>query len=203
MDETQTLVSLIDGVRQHDSARWRQFDAIYRPMLMEFLRRRGLREFDANDMVHDIYVKILGKIHRYDRQKCRFRSWLFTVARNTLIDRARREASHKRALEGWVVNVLREADTDSVKLEEEWTIVHQERILKHALKAVCARVSSRVWACFVQRVFHNVPAAQVATDLGLEPNAVYVNSCRVMKLVRKVCNDFEEDVSHAFEPDLS
>ncbi len=93
--------------------------------------------------------------------------------------------------------------SDSVRMEEEWINLHRERILKHALKIVRSRVSPRVWACFVQRVFQNHPAAEVARDLDLAANAVYVNSCRVMKLVRTVCEEFEEDVSHAFETDLS
>ena len=42
-------------------------------------------------------MKLLGKIHTYDRAKCRFRSWLFSVAHHTLIDLARRRASYKKA----------------------------------------------------------------------------------------------------------
>ncbi len=203
MSSSETLVSLIVGVCQQDPERWRQFDGIYRPMLLAYLRKQGLKEFDANDVVQDIFVKLLGRIHTYKREKCSFRSWLYSVAHNALIDHARRLASRKRALDGWVLNVLRATPSDSVRMEEEWAAMHRERILKHALKVVRARVSSRVWACFVQRVFHNHPAAEIARDLNLEPNAVYVNACRVMKLVRTFCEDFDEDMSHAFESDLS
>ncbi len=203
MSSSETLVSLIVGVCQQDPERWRQFDAIYRPMLMEYLRRQRLPEFDADDVIEEIYVKLLGKIHTYDRARCSFRIWLFRVARNALIDHARRLASRKKALDGWVFNVLRATPSDSVRMEEEWTRLHRERILKHALKTVRARVSSRVWACFAQRVFQNHPAADIGRDLNLKPNAVYVNACRVMKLVRTFCEDFDEDMSHAFESDLS
>jgi hypothetical protein len=55
----------------------------------------------------------------------------------------------------------------------------------------------------MRRVFHDHPAADIASDLNMEPNAVYVNACRVMKLVRKYCLDFDEDMSHAFESDVS
>ena len=94
---------------------------IYRPMLLAYLRKQGLKEFEANDVVQDIFVKLLGKIHTYDRAKCRFRTWLFSVAHNALIDHARRLASHKKALDGWAVNVLRATPSDSVRMEEEWT----------------------------------------------------------------------------------
>jgi RNA polymerase sigma factor (sigma-70 family) len=190
MSSSETLVSLIVGVCQQDPERWRQFDGIYRPMLLAHLRKQGLKEFDANDVVQDIFVKLLGKIDTYNREKCSSRSWLYSVAHKALIDHACRLASRKKALDGWVLNVLRAAPSDSVRMEEEWTAMHRERILKHALKVVRARVSSRVWACFVQRVFQNHPAAEIARDLNLEPNAVYVNACRVMKLVRTFLRRF-------------
>jgi RNA polymerase sigma-70 factor (ECF subfamily) len=199
---TETLVSLIDGVCRHDPKRWDQFDAIYRPIMMEFLRKRGLSAFDADEVVQNVYLKLLAKIQSYDRAKSSFRSWLFTVVKNTLIDAARRRASHERALKGWVFHVLQTTESESVELEETWTRLHRERVLKDALRTVRTRVSSRVWACFVQRVFHELPAAAVASDLGMEPNAVYVNACRVMKHVRQYCLEFEEDMSQAFAADV-
>jgi len=203
MSSSETLVSLIVGVCQQDPERWRQFDAIYRPMLQGYLRKLGLKECDVNDVVQDVFVKLLGKIQTYDRAKCGFRIWLFRVAHNALVDAARRRASRKKATDGWVLNVLKATPSDSVRMEEDWIVMHRERILKHALKIVRARVSPRVWACFAQRVYHNKPAAEIARDLNLESNAVYVNACRVMKLVRSVCEEFDEDMSHAFESDLS
>ena len=97
MSNSETLVSLIVGVCQQDPERWRQFDGIYRPMLMAYMRKQGLKELDANDVVQDIFVKLLGEIHTYKREKCSFRSWLFSVAHNALIDHARRLASRKKA----------------------------------------------------------------------------------------------------------
>ena len=86
---------------------WGEFDAIYRPMLFAFLLKQGLREDEADDVVQDIFEKLLGKIHTYEREKSKFRTWLFSVAHHTLIDRARRRASYRKAVDGWVANILR------------------------------------------------------------------------------------------------
>ena len=101
MSSTDTRVSVIVGVCRQDPDRWREFDTIYRPILFAYLRKQGLEESEASDVVQDTFVKLIGKIQTYDRAKCKFRSWLFSVAHNTLIDHARRRASHKKALEGW------------------------------------------------------------------------------------------------------
>jgi RNA polymerase sigma-70 factor (ECF subfamily) len=197
-----TRVSVIVGVRQQDPERWREFDAIYRPMLLAYLQRRYLNEFEANDVVQDIFVKLLGKIHTYDRRKCRFRTWLFRVTHNTLVDHARRKASYKKAIAGWAARVLQAARSDSIVMEQEFGWLHREKILAHAVEVVRARVSSKSWACFQQRVLKDRPAAEIAVELKIERNAVYVYASRVMNRVCDVCEEFDEDISHAFESDV-
>jgi RNA polymerase sigma-70 factor (ECF subfamily) len=205
MSSKDTRVSVIVGVVEKDPACWREFDAIYRPILRAYLRKRGLEDSEAGDLVQDIFVKLLEKIHTYNRAEGKFRNWLFSVAHNTVIDHARRRARYTKALDGWVVQMLGATTSESLQMAEDWVKIHRERILEHALKTVRARTSSRVWACFEQRLLRNRPGAAIAADLDLEPNAVYVNASRVLKQVREVCEEFDEDISHAFEsdPDLS
>jgi RNA polymerase sigma-70 factor, ECF subfamily len=202
MSSTETRVSVIFGVCQQDPERWREFDAIYRPILFAYLRKHGLNDDEACDVAQDIFVKLLRSIHTYNRAICPFRSWLFSVAQNTLIDRARRRAAYQKALDGWALNVLRATPFDSVKRAGEFRTIHREQILKHALKTIRAQTSSKVWTCFEQRLLQNRPAAEIAAELKIEANAVYANACRVMKRVRGVCEEFDEDISHAFESDM-
>jgi RNA polymerase sigma-70 factor (ECF subfamily) len=203
MSYTDTRASVIDGVCRHEPERWREFDAIYRPILFAFLRKLGVEPGEASEVAQDILVKLLDTIQTYDRSKCRFRTWLFRVTRNTLIDRARRKASYKKALDGWAAQVLRASESESVQMEIDLLRIHREKILGHALKVVRARVSSKAWVCFEQRLLSGRPAAEIARDLQIEPNNVYVNACRVLKQVRSVCEEFDEDISHACESDVS
>jgi RNA polymerase sigma-70 factor (ECF subfamily) len=203
MSDAHTRGSVIFGVCQHDPERWREFDAIYRPMLFAFLRKQGVKEFDADEVVSDVFVKVLASIQTYDAARCRFRAWLFRITKNALIDSARRKATHKKALDGWAAQVLRMKPSESVVMEELWRDLHRRQILKHALRVVRARVSSKAWTCFEQRLLVDRPAREIAAELKIEPNAVFVNACRVLKQVRAVCNDFDEDISHDFESDVS
>jgi RNA polymerase sigma-70 factor, ECF subfamily len=196
---TETRVSVIVGVCRQDPERWSEFNSIYRPMLLAYLCKRGLNDADANDVVHDVFVKLLCKIQTYDRERCKFRTWLFSVAHNTLVDRARRRASHQKAVDGWVGNMLNATHSDSVRMTEEWTRIHREKILDHALKTVRAHTSSKAWTCFEQRLLRNRPATLIAAELKIQSNAVYVNASRVLKQVRAVCDEFDEDISHGFE----
>ena len=204
MSNTDTRVSIIVGACRGDPERWREFDAIYRPMLFSFLRRQRLSESDAEDVVQDIFVKLLDKIHTYDRKKFRFRSWLFAVAHNALVDKARRRASYKKAIDGWVADVLRLNGSDSTKLAEEWVKHHRAKILAHALETVRAHTSTKVWACFEQRLLRGRHAADDRRELGIEDTgSVHVNAHRVLKQVREVCQEFDEDLTNDDDSGLS
>jgi RNA polymerase sigma-70 factor (ECF subfamily) len=203
MSTSDTRGSVIHGVCQHDPERWREFDSIYRPMLLAFLRKQRLNDSDANDVVQDIFVKLLAKIQTYDREKYRFRTWLFGVARHAMIDFARRRTSRKKAADGWVINVLRATPSDSVKMAEEWAKIHRMKILHHALKTVRNRTSAKTWACFEQRLLRDRPGAEIAAELGLDANRVFVNTSRVLKKVRTVCQEFDEDLTNDDDSGLS
>jgi RNA polymerase sigma factor (sigma-70 family) len=203
MTMSDTRGSVIYGVCQHDPERWREFNAIYRPMLLAFLRKQGLNDSDASDVVGDIFVKLLDKIQTYDREKCPFRSWLFSVAHNALIDFARRRATQRKALEGWVLTVLHATPSDSVRMAEEWVKMHRTKILHHALKTVRNRTSAKTWACFEQRLLRDRPGAEIGAELGLEASTVFVNASRVLKRVRTLCQEFDEDLINDDDSSLS
>lgn len=194
MATSDTRVSVILGACRQEPGRWREFDAIYRPMLLSYLQRRGLGEFEANDVAQDVFVKLFRGLHTYDRARCRFRTWLFSLAHNTLIDHARRRAAYRRAVDGWVAHVLRAAPADNLRMAGEWLRIHRERVMEHAFGEVRASTSPKVWACFEQRLLRDRPAAEIAAELGIEPPAVYVYASRVLKKVRAVCEEFDEDI---------
>ena len=99
--------------------------------------------------------------------------------------------------------MLQATPSDSVKMAEEWVKLHRTKILHHALETVRSRTSPRIWACFEQRLLRDRPGAEIAGELGLEPSTVFVNASRVLKQVRAVCQEFDEDLSDDFDSGLS
>jgi len=197
MPDTETRVSIIMGVRQNDPDRWREFLAIYKPMLLSYFRKQGLSDSDAHDAAQEVFLKLIKKIGSYDRTRARFRSWLFSVARNALVDEARRRAAGKRALEGWVERILRENPDDDREMERLFEQVHREKILRHAVETVRGASSAVAWACFEQRLFRNRAGAEIAEELGISTESVYTHTCRTLKKIRAICEEYDEDLGHA------
>jgi RNA polymerase sigma-70 factor (ECF subfamily) len=61
----------------------------YRPKLVRFLIGIGKDEDDAEDVATEAFVTSLNKIESYDPTKAVFSTWLFTIAKRIMIQKAR------------------------------------------------------------------------------------------------------------------
>ena len=92
----QTRVSLIERVRDNtDNAAWSEFFAIYNPLLMAYVRKQGVSEHDAADIVQDVFSRLVHTLSnfQFDAERGRFRTWLWRITHNALTDWARRRTS--------------------------------------------------------------------------------------------------------------
>ena len=93
---TETRTSLLRRVRNpSDAASWAEFVALYEPLLLSYVRKRGLNDHDVRDVVQIIFITLLRKLPSFelDKSRGRFRTWLWKVSHNAVVDHAR---SNKR-----------------------------------------------------------------------------------------------------------
>ena len=93
---SETPASLLNRLREAapDGSAWRQFDAIYRPLLTRWLHRYSLQPHDADDVVQEILQSAASELthFHYDPARGHFRGWLRQVMVNRLREFWRREA---------------------------------------------------------------------------------------------------------------
>ena len=81
--------SLIRRVRDpSDAESWREFVALYEPLLLRYVRSHGLTEQDARDVEQEIFVSLICHLPEFelDPSRGQFRTWLWQVTRNTVAD---------------------------------------------------------------------------------------------------------------------
>jgi len=191
---TETRSSLIHRVRDPaDASGWREFDDLYRPLLLQFVRRRGLSDADAADVVQDIFARLCQALPTFelDRTRSGFRCWLWRVALNAIADWGRQQKRQFRAKEAWVQRPPQEDEEP----DAEWTAEYRERVMEFALERVRENANPRTWFCFEQWMLKQRSADEIARELGIEPCSVRVNANRMLETVREKCADYLEDLS--------
>lgn len=189
-----TNTSLIRRVRNvQDSESWREFVAIYEPLLVSYVRSRGLSASDASDVVQEILINLLRVLPTFklDHERGRFRTWLWQLTMNAIADYFRRRKTQGRAEDGW-----RESAPTSVTDEPDdaWVQSYRQRILEFVMPQVKAITQEKTWKCFEEFVLKNRSGNEIAAEIGITPNAVRVNANRVMDKVRTLCADYLEEL---------
>ena len=86
-DVPATRCSLIVKLRDPaDSTAWREFLAIYEPLVYRLGRLKGLQDADARDLCQDVFHAVARAIDRWEPGRGSFRGWLSRIARNLLIN---------------------------------------------------------------------------------------------------------------------
>jgi RNA polymerase sigma-70 factor (ECF subfamily) len=188
----ETRVSLIQRVRNiADEVAWAEFFAIYRPLLLAYVRKQGVLEHDADDVVQDVFARLVPALAKFefDAQRGRFRTWLWRVTHSALADWARRRATRDRAERGWIDQ---HEPANNGGSSTEWDQMFRRRALEMAIERVRASTQSVTWACFEGKILNGRPAAEVALETGVSTNAVYLNASRVLARIREETPAFEE-----------
>jgi RNA polymerase sigma-70 factor (ECF subfamily) len=184
-----TSLSLLNGLKVEDQEAWRRFALLYGPLVYGWCRRTGLRAEDAEDLVQEVFVTVSARVteFRRDRKGDTFRGWLRTITRHKLGDWMRRQKVRERAVGGErgdqvFADDMREFD-DSADPFEALELYHR------ALDLIHAEFSEGNWQAFWGVVVDNRKPAEVAEELGMTRNAVYLAKSRILRRLREVLGD--------------
>lgn len=186
-----TSASLLERLRQpgaHEA--WARFVHLYTPLFYYWARRLGLREPDAADLVQDVFTALIQKLpeFRYDRERS-FRSWLHTVFVNKWHELGRRHAAAVPA--GSPAGLSGVAGPDNVAALGEAEF--RQHLTMRALQLMQADFEPATWKACWEHAVCGRPAADVARDLDLTVNAVYLATSRVLRRLRQELAGLLED----------
>ena len=191
-DWTQTSVTttlLLEGLKDAGNRLvWDQFVGRYRPLLVVYAGRLGLRPPDAEDVAQSILIEFSQAYRsgKYDRERGRLRDWLFGIARNQIANWRRRTAARPEvrvADAGSEADLLAEAVADdqwAALWEQEW----RDAVMQQCLNEVRREVQPHTYEAFELFACRGWPADRVAAHLNITANAVFGAKRRILRRVR-------------------
>lgn len=185
-----TSTSLVRGAQRGDEASWKRLVSLYSPLVYGWCRDGGLPPGDAADVMQEIFLAVWTGRDRFarDQQGQSFRGWLRIIARNKVADHFRRAAANPDAAVAQRVldDVAAPADSSTGSGCEERRV---RQLLDRAQEAIRAEFEPRTWRAFQLFAIQELPAADVARELGITSGAVRQAKYKVLRRLREELGD--------------
>jgi RNA polymerase sigma-70 factor (ECF subfamily) len=185
-----TSLSLIKRAQSQDEAAWVRLVNFCDPLLQRWCLQAGLQPADAADVKQEVFAAVARAIgeFRRDRPGDSFRGWLYTITRNKIRDRQRKVP--EAGIGGTDAQLRLAAIPADDSDEEPSADPDEERMLyRQALEIIRGEFEPKTWEAFWKVTAEGRSAADVATELGITPNAVYLARSRILHRLRA---EFEE-----------
>lgn len=135
---------------------------------------------DAMDLTQDIFLAVFRALPSYDRKKASFRTWLYRIATNKVID-ARRKVEPP-------ILLLEEAEDVDVR---DFTHQIQDRTLLEQIECYISGLDNQVQAVFRLHAYGEKSFPEIAAVLGLPEATIKSQYYRLIHHLRK---EFDTDV---------
>jgi RNA polymerase sigma-70 factor (ECF subfamily) len=190
LDTRPSLLLRLRDARDADA--WETFVDTYGPLVYGYCRRKALQEADAADVTQEVLGEVARCIpaFRYDPERGRFRAWLGTLTRRRLarfLDSRQRRGPGSASAHGLT-------DVAGPEDDPEWTTAFHQAVLQAALQRVRSHFEPTTWSAFERTWLEDRPPAEVAAELGIPLETVYVAKSRVLKALREKILELSEDL---------
>jgi RNA polymerase sigma-70 factor (ECF subfamily) len=187
-----TASSLLERAVGKIPGAWDRLVSLYGPTVYGWARRAGLQAEDAADVVQEVFRTLVTHLSRfrYEKKTDTIRGWLWTITRNKVRDHLRRRTGRPHAAGGSDAyqRLLQVADgaTDE---SAEVSLAQSAPLLTRAVEFIRQDFEERTWRAFWGVVVEGKHSADVAADLGISVNAVYIARSRVLRRLRDLLSE--------------
>lgn len=189
-----TSMSLLGRAVAEDEEAWNQLVHLYGPLVQRWCRRAGLSEDDTADVFQETFQTVAKKLGTFKPQRsvASFRSWLKTIVRTKTIDHHRRTSKQAVGLGGTDAQLLISETPDPFGEPDESEEVAANEdafIVQRAMDLIRGEFDPRNWNAFEQVAIKERSAAEVAKELGVDPQVIRQANYRIRRRLRLVLED--------------
>lgn len=141
--------------------------------IYSFLYHKTFDQSLTEDLTSDTFMKALDKIHHFKPQKGPFQAWLFTIARNTLIDHYRSHRETQSIEDVWDLPVA-ETSTHAAEI----------RLLKESLQEKMSHLTPEQREILTLRFWEDLSFKEIAQILEKTEGSVKVAANRAVKSLK-------------------
>jgi len=191
-----TRPSLLLRLRDcQDHEAWVEFVTIYEPVLFRLLRRYGLQDADAREVMQELLMAVSRSIDRWDpaKQRGSFRAWLRCVARNLTINWLKQRQQRVIAtggsdLQAMLDQLPEDSGPETIEFDQEL----RRSLFHRAAEQVRGEVQPATWQAFWETGIVGTSPVDAAHKLGMTVGAIRVAKCRVLARLQAAVQEMEK-----------
>ena len=187
-----SLLLRLRDPRDHDA--WVVFVSLYEPVLYRVLRRTGLQDADALEVLQDLFLAVSRNIERWEHgaEHGSFRGWLRQVTRNLVVSWVRRQRRQLTTSSIDLDSLLDSHPADDCPETDEFDRELRRALFHKASEQARAEVHPQTWQAFWDIAVSGTSVAETASKLGMTAGAVRVAKCRIISRLREFVAEMEQ-----------
>jgi RNA polymerase sigma-70 factor (ECF subfamily) len=195
-----TSMSLLEKAIVGDREAWERIVYLYSPLVDRWCRRRRLNEDEIRDVGQIVFMTLYTNIWRFCKKQPgdSFRKWLKTLTGNKVTDHLRKNRDAPHAQGGSEARALFEAhafEASATVPDADESESERKLLLHRCLEMVKSEFEARTFTAFWEVVVNEKCPAEIAGSLGFKSvGAVYTAKARVIKRLRELLDQLEEDL---------
>ncbi|WP_157665213.1 RNA polymerase sigma factor [Mariniblastus fucicola] len=163
--------------------------SIYQPLIEKWLVRFGAPSSDLNDLSQNVLAVVVRKLpeFRHAGREGAFRSWVRNITRNCLLEfwRAKKIqpiATGKTSFQ----ETLNQLKSENSELSQQWNREYDQQVLATLLRQIENDFRPGTWDAFKRVAVDGAKPADVAKELNVTVNSIFIAKSRVMARLRVV-----------------
>ena len=178
-----TRHTLLARIRDpQDSEAWKEFIDFYKNYIYVIVRSMNIKPHDADDILQQVTLKLWKNLpnHLHDPEKGRFRAWVSTVTKNTVISfikkqqtRADKMDQAQKEEENTYLKGIKLPEIDNIA-QKEWQVF----VTNTALENLEDRFTVQAIQAFRMNIAGTSPE-DIAKEIGVSRDSVYKYISRV------------------------
>jgi RNA polymerase sigma-70 factor (ECF subfamily) len=166
---------------------WKDLTALYRPLLVGWLRYQAVPVNEVDDLVQEILLAVVQHLPSFSHSGRigAFRGWLRTIAHNRACDFWKTRSRQQHAAGGSMAETLGQLEDPNSELNRLWDAEHDRYVLRCLLELMELEFELTTVQAFRRVTLEGASSADVARELGISVGAVYAAKSRVLGRLRE------------------
>lgn len=184
-----TSATLLERLRDpRDTDAWGRLVALYAPLIRVWAERLNVRGADADDLVQEVMAVVVRRFPDFvhPERPGAFRGWLRAIAANCARTMWKARKMNPTAPGGSDFgSYLARLEDPADNFARAWEREHDLHVTRKLLERIKSDFEPRTWELFGRFVLDGLSADEVASEVGVSANAVYIAKSRVLARLRE------------------